>query len=267
MGNANIALNGEIKNVALGKMHALSDHAQREKRNQGHVDHLVNHMDLDKIGLPVLSEKDGAYYIIDGQHRIEALRIWLGDGSDTQKIPCRIYSGLTEDEEAELFLDLNKTLQVGTFDKFRVALNAGREEENHINAVVMGAGLRVSRDNVPGGIRAVGTLRKVYRRSDASTLARTLRIIRDAYGDAGFQAKVIDGIAHVCQRYNGALDEDVASDKLGKARGSVNGLIARSENLHKQTGNLRSHCVAAAAVDIINTGRGSKKLPSWWKEQ
>lgn len=34
----------------------------------------------------------------------------------------------------------------------------------------------------------------------------------------------------------------------------------------KQTGNAKGHCVAAAAVDINNRGRGGKKLPSWWRE-
>lgn len=266
---ANKILSGHWKhmNVSLGKMHIRSRHAQREKMNQSRIDHLLANFDLDKFGIPELSERDGEYYILDGQHRIEALRIWLGDGWENQKIECRVWFNLSEEQEAERFLSLNDTLNVNAFDKFRVAVQAGRADEVHINNIVIGADLVISRDSVPGGIRAVGTLKKVYKRSDGDTLARTLRIIRDSFGDAGFEARVIDGIGHLCQRYNGVLDEPTAIKKLGDVRGGVNGLLGKSEVLHNKTGNTKSHCVAAAAVEIINSGRGRKKLANWWKSQ
>jgi hypothetical protein len=46
--------------------------------------------------------------------------------------------------------------------------------------------------------------------------------------------------------------------------GGVNGLLGRAEQIRRQTGNPKNHCVAAAAVEAINRGRGGKKLPSWW---
>lgn len=252
--------------IALGNMHIRSRHAQREKINESRVEHLYANFDIDKLGMPELSEhEDGEYYILDGMHRIEALKRWLGQGWEIQKIQCRVYSGLSEEEEAERFLSLNDTLAVNTFDKFRVAVQAGRQDEVNINDIVQSSGLCVSRDKVPGAIGAVGTLKRVYKRSDGATLGRSLRIIRDAYGDAGFSAAVIDGIGNLCHRYNGTLDEDRAIDRLGSAHGGVHGLLGKAEVLHKQTGNQRGQCVAAAAVEIINKGRGGDKLPSWWR--
>lgn len=264
-----IDMRGAIRKVPLGDMHTQTRHAQREKINMARVDHLHANMDLDKIGLPVLSERGGLYYIVDGQHRIEALKRWMGDGWEAQKIECRVYGGLTEEQEAELFLGQNDTLQVNAFDKFRVAVNAGRADEVAINQVVQKEGLCISRDDHPGAIRAVSTLRRVYQRSDADVLAKAVRIIRDAYGDVGFKAQIIDGMAHLCQRYNGTLDEPHAVNRLSSVRGGINGLIGKAEVLHKQTGNYKAHCYAAAAVDIINAGRGrgNKKLPSWWRDQ
>lgn len=253
------------KKIPLGKMHISSRHAQREKINQSRVDYLVSNFDLDKIGIPELSERGSGYYIMDGQHRIEALKFWLGDGWESQKIECRVWENLTEEQEAERFLSLNDTLQVNAFDKFRVAVQAGRADEVHINNIVKGAELVISRDKIPGSLRAVGTLKKVYKRSDGNTLARTLRIIRDSFGESGFDAMVIDGIGHLCQRYNGVLDEPFAVDKLGSIRGGVNGLLGKAETLHKSTGQPKSHCVAAAAVDFINSGRGRNRIASWWK--
>jgi hypothetical protein len=107
-------------------------------------------------------------------------------------------------------------------------------------------------------------LRKVHARGDA-TLARSLKLIRDAWGDSGFEAPVIDGIGLLCHRYNGELDFDFAVQKLGDTHGGVNGVLNRAEVLRRQTGNQKAQCVAAAAVEIINAGRGTKKLAPWWR--
>lgn len=254
-----------IQDVPLGKM-TTSPKVQRELK-QHRVDYLIANFDLDDFGQPVVSWRDGKYFIIDGQHRIEAVKHWLGNGWEIQKIECRVYQGLSEAEEADMFDRLNDVLIVSAFDRFRIRVEAGRDEESEIAKVLKQENLVISRDEVPGAVSAVGTLVRVYERSDSDVLAKTLRIIRDAFGDAGFRAGVIDGIGHLCQRYNGALDEKVAIDRLSLTRGGVNGLINKAMVLHKQTGNSRGQCVAAAAVDIINAHRasGTKRLPSWWK--
>ena len=258
---------GVIQNIELGKMFISSRHAQREKINKSRVDYLVSRFDLDKFGTPALSRHGDRFYIIDGQHRIEAIKRWLGPGWEKQRIECLVFSGMSEAEEAEKFLSMNDVLNVNCFDKFRVAVAAGRVDEVHIQKIVEGARLCVSKDKMKGGIGCVGTLKKVYSRSDGNTLARALRITRDSFGDAGLEARVIDGMGHLCQRYNGVLDEQLTVDRLSETRGGVNGLLNKAEVIHKQTGHTKSHCVAAAVVDIVNAKRGGKKLPSWWKSR
>jgi hypothetical protein len=249
-----------LKWIPIEKMR-VSPMAQREL-NQARVDHLAANFDPEQIGHPVVSFRDGHFWIIDGQHRVETMKaVGWGD----QSVQCEVYEGLSETDEAELFLLRNDTLTVNAFDKFTVGVNAGRDTESDINRIVLANGLVVSRDRIPGAIAAVGTLRRVYRRSDGAILARALRIIRDAYGDPGLEAPVIDGIGHLCQRYNGDLKDDDAIARLAKAHGGVNGLLGKAEQIRRQTGNAKAHCVAAAAVEIINGGRGGKKLPSWWK--
>src|SRR6266540_1006955 len=70
-----------------------------------------------------------------------------------------------------------------------------------------------------GAGSAVGTLVRVYRRADAATLARTLLVIRDAYGDAGLESVVIDGLSLLCHRYNGELDDARLVARLSGAHG------------------------------------------------
>jgi hypothetical protein len=239
----------------------VPDHAQRELK-QHRVEHIAANLDLEQIGTPTVSYRDGVFYILDGQHRIAALKQF---GFESDSIQCWTYEGLTEDEEAEYFLKLNDTLAVDAMSKFRIGVNAGRDIECDIDRVVRAQGMVVSSHRTPGAIAAVGTLRRVYGRGGPGTLSRTLRIIGEAYGDAGLEASVIDGLSLVCQRYNGELPDDVLVERLAAARGGVNGLIQRADTLRRQTGNGKAHCVAAATVEVYNRGRGGRKLPDWWR--
>lgn len=248
-----------LKWIPLNQM-KVNPLAQRDL-NQARVDHLAASFDLEQIGVPTVSHRDGSYWIIDGQHRMEALRAC---GFHDEGVQCWVYEGLTSEGEAELFLKLNNTLPVPAFQKFKKAVHAGRPVESDIDRIVRSVGLVVSNDKVPGAITAVSTLGRVYSRGPG-VLARSLRIIRDAYGDGALEAPVIDGIGHLCARYNGELNEAEAIEKLSKAHGGVNGLLNKAEVLRRSTGNQKGQCVAAAAVETINAGRGGKKLPSWWK--
>jgi hypothetical protein len=170
---------------------------------------------------------------------------------------------LTEAKEAEKFLSLNDTLPVRAFAKFKVSVQAGRDEEADVDRIVRALGLRITRGS--GGICAVATLRRVYARGGPAVLSRALRIIRDTYGEAGLDGPVIEGIGLVCQRYDGGLNEQRAVERLSSAHGGVSGLISRAGQLRQSTGSPVAQCVAAAAVEVINRGSGGRKLPGWWR--
>ncbi len=246
--------------VPIAKMAVSAEQAARYR--QSRVDHIAANLDLEQIGAPVVSHRDGVYWIIDGQHRMAALKaIGWGD----QQVQCWTYDGLTEAEEAERFLKLNDTLSVNAITKFRVGVEAGRAVECDINRVVLSQGLVISQSKMPGAIGAIGTVRRIYDRGGPTVLRETLATVRDAYGDPGMDAAVLDGIGYLVQRYAGELDLSRAVTKLAGAHAGVHGLLGRAENIRKQVGNARGQCVAAAAVDIINAGKGGKKLPSWWR--
>ena len=237
--------------------------AQRDL-NQARVTKLAAVFDPEKMDAPTVSRRGGWYYLIDGQHRIAALRQWLSSWQD-QQVQCWTYEALTEAQEAEKFLALNDALPVRAFAKFKVSVQAGRDTEADVDRIVRALGLRIARGS--GGISAVATLRRVYTRGGAAVLSRALRIIRDAYGEAGLDGPVIDGIGLLCQRYNGQLAEQRAIDRLAAAHGGVSGLRSRAGQLRQTTGTAMAQCVAAAAVEVINRGPGGTKLPDWWKAQ
>ena len=231
--------------------------------NWAWVNKLAAEFDTEEMGNPTVNHRGGLFNIIDGQHRIAALKIWLGDGNwEAQTVECWTYKALTDEQEAEKFLRLQARLKPHAFDEFRVAVRAGRETEAEVNRIVEEAGLMISRTK--NGISATGTLARVYKRGGPEVLARTLLIIKNAYGESGFDAAVIDGVGLFCQRYSAEVKDDQVIGKLASAAGGSGGLVNRSNQLRATTGNQKAQCVAAAVVDIVNRGPG-RNIPSWWR--
>ena len=63
-------------------------------------------------GVGHLSMPDSKFLIIDGQHRLAALRFYLAqhpEEADTISVPCMIFDGRSEDFAAEMFVIINST--------------------------------------------------------------------------------------------------------------------------------------------------------------
>ena len=247
--------------VPIAEM-AVTPTAQRDLRPY-RVAHLVANFDPEQIGNPTVNLRDGVYYIVDGHHRVESCKaVGWGD----QSLQCWTYEGLTEAEEAETFLKLNDKLTVTTFDKFKIAVQAGRVAESDVDRIVRFHGLHVAKGDAPGVVGCPGTLLKVYKTCGPGVLSRALNVVSQGFGDAGLDAYVIEGVALVLARYGQEIDPARAVERFGSARGGVAGLLNRAQAIRAKQGGQKAHCVAAAAVEIYNAGRGGKKLASWWRE-
>jgi hypothetical protein len=245
--------------VRIGDM-KVSPRAQRKFR-PSHAEHIGAKLDLEAIGYPVVNRENGHLWVIDGQHRIAALR--LNGFGDDDLIQCECFEGLSEAQQAEMFLLRDERRQVGPFDKFRIGLVAGRETETQIDRIVRGAGLKISRDESDGCIAAVSALRFVHGLSPR-TLGETLDFLQAAFGDdrSAYSAENLKGAGLVVQRY-GATFSDEQVRRVG-VLGTIK-LRRRAESLKLKTGHTMPNCVAAALVDAMNGGRGGSKLESWWK--
>lgn len=235
------------------------------------ADAIAANFDPESVGLPVVNMRGGKAWLIDGQHRCAAMKIWLGEGWEDQSFEAEIYDDLTEAEEAEAFLKRNDAMAVNSYNKFRIGVVAGREDESTVAGIVLREGLTISRDrNAEGRVLAVGTLLRVYRRAGGEVLQRTLAIIRDAWGTPGLEAVVIAGMALVVHRYDRLNDEELVH-RMQAAFGGVGGVLSRAERARKETGNPKTACVAAAIVDTYNglatkaKGGDGTRLLSWWK--
>lgn len=236
----------------------VDEETQRDLR-PGWAAQIAADFDPDRFTPPLVSVRDGVPYVIDGQHRIEAMRL-MGWGD--QQVQCWVHDGLSIADEADLFLWHNNRKGIQAFDKFRIAVAAERPVETDVNRIVLANGLRVA-INVDRGVSAVGALLTVYKMG-AKTLGKTLRILDNSYGDPGLRGELIHGVGLMVARYGDDLDEKVTIDRLRSARGGLGALQTKAAMYRKTLGRPMPHCVAAAAVEIINAGQRGKRLPGWW---
>lgn len=241
----------------------VSPRAQREF-SKPHAEEYAADFDLEGLGYPVVSLRGDYYWIVDGQHRIAALKM-IGWGD--QSIECECYEGLTEADEAELYLRRNRRRGTRKFDEFQIATVAGRQVQCHIEKLVANEGMKISRGKDDGSVSAVKALESVYATGGSTVLSRTLRLLRDSYsGDpVGLSEQLIKGMGLVCQRYDGELEDETVAHRLGGLVGGPMALIRKANALKLKTGHNKPDCVAAAIVDTLNAGRGRKKLESWWR--
>jgi hypothetical protein len=225
----------------------------------------VEAFDVDKLGVIVVSERDdGSLFVVDGQHRVSLVRaVGWGD----QVIECELFSGLTRQEEARLFLDRNDRRAVNAFDAFRVRLTAEDEVVADIDRIVRAHGLTVSKDKDEAAVSAVVALERVYSCHGPRDFGRMLTVLRDGFGAhrQSFAAASIEGVGMVVGRFNGDLNDEDLTRTLAALSGGPVGLRVEANRRRVAYGRPWSESTAIALVDLYNKGRKVGKLLPWLK--
>jgi hypothetical protein len=177
------------------------------------VEQVAADYDPAMVGTLITSEReDGRLAVIDGQTRMEAMRM-NGEGL----APCLVYPDLTREQEAELFADLQtKRRGMSSFLRFRAALVARKTEAIAIAAIVNQAGFELDVRETQYTVKAIAALENVYRR-DPELLMTTMQVIRDAWPDVDTDYRtggdLIRGLARFLGR-EARVDRERLVDRL-----------------------------------------------------
>ena len=87
---------------------------------------ITKHWDDDLVNPPKVSlRENGVYYVFNGQHTLTAWKKRYGN----KPIQCKVYRGLTETEEKDLFVKQEGFAKpVSKVDKLRAEFNSGTED-------------------------------------------------------------------------------------------------------------------------------------------
>lgn len=253
---ARLELNSHLGWVRLDQM-KINPLAQRafDQNNPA----LKNDFDPEVMGYIVVSHRDGWYYVVDGQHRRAGALAYLGDSS--QQVQCRIFSGLTSEEEAELFLQLNDQKRQSPMSKYKTSLTAGRAEECDVERICRSLDLRIGLDKSCEEISCITAIMNVYRKHGPAAFSFAMRVIRDAYGYDGFKNHMIEALALITDRYGTGMNEKALIERLDKK--GLTDLNRSAKSMKEATGNPLSQCYAHSMIQFYNY-RNSTPVSPWW---
>lgn len=134
--------------------------------------------------LVVSARADGTFWVVDGRHRLEAIRMlgWLD-----QALPCWVFRGLSVAEEARLFVRLTSGVRKKRADRvFRARVTAGEPIAHEIARVTAECGYRLASSrgprSDPGVLGCTGTLEDIWRAGGTDLLHRVLSLVHDTWG-------------------------------------------------------------------------------------
>ena len=204
-----------------------------------------------------VSFRDGKYWVIDGQHTLNALRV-VNDGDCM--VRCKVFYGLTEIDEADLFLSQNgHSSPVGMNDKLRVLFLQGDQEVMDFIKATELAGLRIdfTKGQSRNKIIAISCAFSIYKKLPREKYIEMLIAIRDAWDGApdSFSREILIGMSRVYATYFGEFKTKEMSKRLSKVAPAQ---IVREG---KGYGSLSAPVMYAKAIlRVYNAGRTTHRL-------
>lgn len=242
---------------------------QRFMLNEQKVQRILTNFDPKAVRRILVSRrKDRSLRVLDGWHRLEVVRR-LTDNAGT--IPAEVYTGLSRQEEANLFLLANAGDKPNTIERYRVSLIAGDQEVSEIDKMVHAYGWKVgSFTDSNGTLACVVALLNLYRFSvrheqQPNLVQMALMIVTRAWGNehSGAQGHLITAVGRIVGEYGDQLDVDKLIHVLRNWRNGPTGLSIQAKT-YASTKRLRlPMATAEIIVDHYNAERGGKKLRSW----
>lgn len=226
--------------------------------NPARVDKLVKRWDDNLFAMPVVAELDGKLVIVDGQHRIQAMR---EQRVDDPRIQVFCHYDLSEAEAARLFVYLNENLPVRHFDKFEKLVFSGEPTANAINAKLLSNGLKLAQGQGKGSIQCVTALQRAYGLDKLGEhLESALKVIIEAWGRdaANFQAGLVEGLAILIKNHGATLDRKRLVRVLtGHAQGP-HGVIGKARTHRADEGGHLAGNVAEVVLKLYDKGLRKK---------
>ena len=131
---------------------------------------------------PKVSYRDGRFYVFDGQNTVEARRTCNG-GKDVT-IRCRVFYGLTKEDEATLFaIQTGNATCLTAGERLRANLVAENPDALYFVGITSNAGVEFAYDGIraPWKIYCIETAYELYKQYGCERYVEMLHIINEAW--------------------------------------------------------------------------------------
>lgn len=258
--------NSNITKRNIYTEHLISGQPYQRPVKDHVVNKLIREWDSSLMEPLTVSYRDGRFYLVDGQHRVSALRRMNG-GMDVV-VACKLYHGLTYEQEAELCYKLDQAKKSLSRAESTIALvEAGTDTEvNEILRLLVENGFTWALGKWSGQdyeIVASRTLINAYRFLGGAAFGRMLMLMREAWHGEPYSLKAdfISGMALFLKTYGAELDDRAAIKRLS----AINPVeVIRRGKMDFST-NRAALRYARVILDRYNSQRGGRKLEYKYK--
>ena len=213
----------KVKDLKL----AAYQHPLKERN----VKEWAQNFDYDIFGMPLVSYRDGQYWIVDGQHRVALLKM-LGE----EEVLCQVLTGLNYEEEADKFVKLNTQRgQLSAPEKFHGRVEKRDKIAMHIVDILNDNGLTYAKTTGARSVNEVGCVacvQDIFKTRGINNLNRTLNTVKQLwYGvPESLTRDIINGVSLFYSSSRG-VDDDILVCALKSY--SPQGLIAKSLSIRE----------------------------------
>lgn len=208
---------------------------------------------------PETGEVTARWFLVDGQQR----RASLARIGFEHQVPAIVHYGLTKDEEAQLFLDLNAREGVGAWARFKARLQAKEEQALAIKEMLDDLDIPLG----VGGFQAIAQADRIYSRGERgpANLRFALSILREIYEE--YDGRVLGGLGLFYNEYHQFVDVESFREKLGRFAPTLIQVVRAAKTIEALYGGKADLLYAEALVNFYNRrtqrgARGGKRLPS-----
>lgn len=235
------------------------------RRSQMNIEKIVENFSWHKFSPITVSEAGiGSYSIVDGQHRVEAVK-QLGD---VDKVPCWIISGAKKAEQAFAFVGINRDRVATTPYAIHKSLAvAGDKDACMVDDFCYRIGIKINKNTFtigkdPTVTNALGTIRAFLKRKHEEQLSFAVNVIRGAYPFKSGQIKsdIIKCLAALYVKYKDKIKKDVLIEAL-RSFDDVEIICSKASQLSKLDASVsRQNCMQKIVLNEYNARlNGAKK--------
>ena len=230
-----------------------TDPSYQRRMNAAQVDRIVAEFNPLLVNAVKVSQRDGHFFVFDGAHTLAALRR-IHEGKPFM-VECKVFSGMTYQEEAELFALQTGTSRTVSFDyKLRAKLAAETPKEKAFLEATESAGLHLSdvqRSSMRYVIAAKATAQRIFDNYGADLYTDMLRLIVETWDavEWSLSKPVLNGCAVFLNVYGNEYKRDRFIRKLAYTNADELAAIARRQNVKDQP---RQY--AMAILELYNKG-------------
>ena len=224
---------GIIQPISTADLHSGLPYQRPVK--QRHVNKLVREWNPTYLTPIEVSYRDGKYNVVNGQHRIAAIRKITG-GKDTV-VNCLVYTGMTYEQEAAMYFLLDKTTgRLKLSSAIKALLESGTDPAIiDIKQCIERAGFTWALDKPTGVTYEIKPIRAVmdtYAQLGAPGFSRMLGLMAGAWHGAqvSLTGGMISGMALFIKAHENELDDYTTIQRLSAIDPAVIAQLAQVDS-------------------------------------